>query len=544
MKRIILLFVGLLSLPFFSYSGGIVHNTNQSASWVRNFARDASTDIDAVFYNPAGLTKLGDGFFISLNSQTLFQNRQITSDYTHLNNKPVDYEGAVTVPVLPSIYAVYNTGKLSFSFGMNVVGGGGSAQFDKGLPSFEIPVSDLVPSLQSQGATGYSLDAYFEGSSAFWGYQLGASYEINDMISVYLGARYVTAKNTYAGHLTDVMVTMGGVETPASVFFKGTGDALQPLYEGFSPIYEAADGALQPLTLAQAQAAGFITALQQAQLEGGLAAIGVPIDTPIGVAYENGVSPSYLGARRAEHVLADQEDVEVEQTGSGITPIIGVNISPNDKLNIGIKYEFLTKIELENNTTKDFIIDYIPATFPDSYPTAGTEFGMFPDGEINRNDMPALLTIGADYKMSDKFLVSTGIHYYFDKNADYGYAVENKDAFDSNYLEWALGLQYGISDKMLVSAGYLFAKSGLKAEYQTDLNYKISSHSIGLGGAYSITPKFDLNLAVAYSIYPEDSKDYQRVDAIGTTINVTESYNRSNLFFGLGLDFKFGKTSE
>ena len=542
MKRITLLLIGLLSLPFFSYSGGIVHNTNQSAAWVRMFARDASTSIDAVFYNPAGLTKLGDGFYVSINNQTLFQNRTITSDYMYLNNTPVDYEGAVTVPVMPSIYAAYNTGKFSFSFGMNVIGGGGSAEFKKGLPSFEIPVSDLVPSLQSQGqpVTAYSLDAYFEGSSVFWGYQLGASYEINDVFSVYLGARYVTADNTYAGHLTDINITLGGTETSAAGYFGTTATTIQPLYDGLNDLSAGGAGAL---TLDQALGMGVITAPEYAALAGGYAMFGLdPAVNTIDEGFAT-VSPSYLGARRAEHVLADQDNVEVEQTGSGITPIIGVNISPNDKLNIGLKYEFQTNIELKNNTTKDFIIDYDYLT--------DTETGMFPDGEINRNDMPALLTVGADYQMSDKFLISTGVHYYFDKSANYGYkdendnAIKNSDVFDSNYWEWALGLEYNISDKMLISAGYLRAQSGLKDEYQTDLNYKISSNSFGLGGAYSITPKIDLNLAVAYTTYVEDSKDYQHdLGGSGTLIDLTETYNRSNLFFALGLDFNFGKKSE
>ncbi len=549
MKRITLLLVGLLSLPFFSYSGGIVHNTNQSAAWVRMFARDASTSIDAVFYNPAGLTKLGDGFYISLNSQTLFQNRLITSDYTYLNNTPVDYEGAVTIPVMPSIYAAYNTGKFSFSFGMNIIGGGGSAEFKKGLPSFELGISDLVPGLTANGltTTAYSLDAYFEGSSIFWGYQLGASYEINDMLSVYLGARYVTADNTYAGHLTDVMInTLHPVHNPtgdmisASGFFTNLAADASFAATSLQSISDASYGAI---TLDQALAFTIIDAAQYASLAAGYNSLGLD---PAVNTIDDGIAPFTASAGESTikaMLLADQEDVEVEQTGSGITPIIGVNISPNDKLNIGLKYEFMTKLELENNTTKDFIIGYNVAT--------GNTIGMFPDGEINRNDMPALLTVGVDYQMSDKFLVSTGMHYYFDKSANYGYKdalgneIKNSDVFDNNYWEWALGLEYNISDKMLISAGYLRAQSGLKDEYQTDLNYKISSNSFGLGGAYSITPKIDLNLAVAYTFYVEDSKDYQHdLGGSGMLIDLTETYNRDNLFFALGLDFNFGKKSE
>ena len=65
----------LLILCVFSttvFAGGIVTNANQSAQYVRMLARDASTSIDAVYYNPAGLTKLADGFHISLSNQSIF----------------------------------------------------------------------------------------------------------------------------------------------------------------------------------------------------------------------------------------------------------------------------------------------------------------------------------------------------------------------------------------------------------------------------------------------------------------------------------------
>jgi len=487
MKRLTLLFVGLLSLPFFSYSGGIVTNQNQSAAYIRMFARDATTDIDAVFFNPAGLTKLDDGFYISINEQYISQNQYITSSYQHLAANPTEYQGVVQAPIFPGVYAVYKTGKFAISFGWNPVGGGGGATFDNGLPAFEVPVSQLVPSLSAQGATAYSLDAYFEGTSVYWGYQLGASYEINDMFSVFLGARYVTAKNTYAGHLKDVSVTLGGIETPAATFFSNTATSLQPLYEGLNGLSAGGAGGL---TLDAALAATIIDAPTYAALAGGYAMFGLdPATTTIDQGTDV-VDPQYLGARRAEYVLADQEDVEAEQTGTGITPIIGVNISPNDKLNIGIKYEFMTKIELENNTTTDFIVDYIPAVFPESYPTAGTEVGMFPDGETQRNDMPALLSIGLDYKITDKFSVASGFHMYFDKSANYGKKlngvyVDNDQVIDNNSIEWALGVEYDVTEKLLLSMGYLMTRTGVSEDYQSDLSFSLNSNTLGLGGAYS-----------------------------------------------------------
>lgn len=528
MKRLTLLMIGFLTLPFFSYSGGIMTNQNQSAAYIRMFARDASTNIDAVFFNPAGLTKLNDGFYFSLNNQYISQNQYVTSSYEHLNGSPVEYHGVVKAPLFPGIYAAYKTGKLVFSLGINPVGGGGGATFDKGLPAFEVPVSGLVPQLSGQGVTAYSSDAYFEGSSVFWGYQLGVSYEINEMFSVYLGARYVTAKNTYAGHLTDIMITQAGVDVAAVDFFAATATQLQPLFDGLTPLYDGGAGAY---TLADAEGLGLIDATQRAGLEAGFTALGIPTDTPIGTAYEGVVSPNYLGARRAEYVLADQEDVEVEQKGSGITPIIGVNISPNEKLNIGIKYEHQTKIELENNTTTDFIIDYDYLT--------DTETGMFPDGETTRSDMPALLSLGLDYKFTEKFSVATGFHYYFDKNADYGKGKDNADLMDKNAIEWALGLQYNVSEKLLLSAGYLMTRTGVKEEYQSDMSFSLNSNSIGLGGSYAVTPKINLNLGVGYTIYEDNTKEF---DTDGFDANGwSETYDKNNLFVALGLDFNLSK---
>lgn len=541
MKRITLLFVGLLSLPFFSYSGGIVTNQNQSAAYIRMFARDASTDIDAVFFNPAGLTKLDDGFHLSLNYQYINQNKVVTSNYPYLASSPVDYEGKISVPIFPGVYAAYKKGKFAVSFGWNPVGGGGGATFEKGLPSFEIPVSDLVPALSSQGqpVTAYSLDAYFEGSSVYWGYQLGASYEINDMLSIYLGARYVTAKNTYAGHLTDVNITYLGSEMSASSFFQGTAASLQPLNDGLSALVTGGAGAL---TLDQALAMSIIDATTYAQLAGGLAAVGIPSTVTIEQGY-GGVNTSYNGARRAAYVLADQEDVEVEQTGSGIAPIIGANINLLDKkLNIGLKYEFMTKLELENNTTTDFIIDYDPVN--------DVATGMFPDGEKFRNDMPAMFAVGFDYKITDKFSVASGFHMYFDKSADYGRKlngvhVDNDEVIDRNSTEFALGLEYKVTDKLLLSIGYLNTQTGVTEDYQTDLSYSQNSNTIGLGGAYAISSGINMNVGFGYTVYNDARKIYDLSNSLGQTITTTESYDKDNLFVAFGLDFKlWNKKSE
>ena len=46
-------------------AGGLLTNTNQNISFLRNPARDAAIGIDGVYSNPAGVIFLGDGFHLS-----------------------------------------------------------------------------------------------------------------------------------------------------------------------------------------------------------------------------------------------------------------------------------------------------------------------------------------------------------------------------------------------------------------------------------------------------------------------------------------------
>src|SRR5664280_553010 len=103
--RKLLIFVVSLFITGSLLAGGLVTNNNQSAMFTRLQNRNASTSIDAVYFNPAGLTKLGDGFHLSLNNQTISQTQTITNNYTYLSgNKPVTYIGKVSAPVYPGVY--------------------------------------------------------------------------------------------------------------------------------------------------------------------------------------------------------------------------------------------------------------------------------------------------------------------------------------------------------------------------------------------------------------------------------------------------------
>jgi long-subunit fatty acid transport protein len=297
-------------------------------------------------------------------------------------------------------------------------------------------------------------------------------------------------------------------------------------------------------TLAQAQTFGIITALQRAQLEGGLTAFGSP--TTITISQADAVFKGAAAKYTATATLLGDQTADVAQTGSGITPVFSVNISPSENLNIGVKYEMATELELENETVKDLLIGYT---------ATGTPITMFPNGDKTRNDMPAMLAFGVDYKLSSSLKVSLGTNYYFDKTADYGHKVDadlnsatpsihidNSDIIDDNGMSIQGGLEYNISEKLLVSGGYVWANKGVNEKYQSDLTYGLPTQTFGVGGAYSISDNFQINLGAGYTMYKIDGKyvDHIFTSSLGTENTLPwESYWKHTFMIGAGVDFRF-----
>lgn len=541
MKKLLiaLLFTGIVS-PAVVFAGGIVTNANQSASYVRMLARDASTSLDAVYYNPAGITKLADGFHLSINNQSLFQKKTIENKFVYLNDGK--YVGDVSVPLYPDIYAVYKKNKLALGFGFTPSAGGGSAKYNTGLPSFEIPVAAIPKSLTLNNipTTNYAADINFEGSSVFWGVQANASYAVNDMISLSAGVRMVLAKNTYKGYLRNIMIDPNypAFNTGGRTYVGGMVSATQFFADGntyLTSMVTNATNAANGLNAAISGGTPSGTPLSALPTGASIAALlaGAGVNTTgmtIGAAstaLTTVAVPTYTAkanAMAANSAATADKDVDAEQTGTGYTPILGANLTFGEKLNIGIKYEFKTKLTLKNNTKID-----------------GT--GMFTDKAEIRSDVPAILSIGIGYKVLTQLRISAGLHYYFDKDATIEKAPGVKKDIEGNLYEIALGGEYDITDKILISAGYLYAKTGVGQGYQTDLSHSLTSSTVGFGGGFKITEKMQLNLGMLYTMYNSDSKSLtytlntgQPTEEVNT---YNETYNRTNLGFSIGVDYHF-----
>ena len=485
MKRLnLLMLLVLVSSPVL-FAGGLKTNTNQSAAWVRTMSRNATLGIDAVYFNPAGLSQLNNGLHLSLSNQSIFQTRKVNSDYMYLNGTPVDYDAELTAPIFPSIYAAYKMDKWAFSGGFNIIGGGGTADFETGLPMFEVPVSSLVPILYNslepldmsiedatgwdpgyRNVTGYDMSAAFNGSSTYMGIQVGATYAINDMISVAIGGRYVMANNTYEGSLTGVLIDApyGDWQTP--------GDYLRRI---------ASNPQLPADVIASLEAT----------------------------------------ATGLDALTADAE-LDAIQTGSGFTPIISVNFHLSDKINIAAKYEHHTKIELTNDTEVD-------------------DVNMFPDGEKTRADMPGLFALGAEVSPLKNLTATASFNYYLDKSAYYGYTdgngeqIDNETTIDENGYTWAFSLEYKILSILGVSAGYTSGNNGVNDNYQSGLTYGLKSASWGAGVFVDLGEMITLNAGYSATSYD----DYSKSQSSSISVPYTDTYTKSTNMFAIGIDFSF-----
>ena len=446
--------IALASLAVVSFAGGLLTNTNQSASFVRNPARFASLSTDAIYFNPAGTAFFNEGWSFSANWQMIWQQRDAT-DLIH-NKK---YDGKVYVPCMPTLFAAYKTGDWTFSGFFGMPGGGGKAEFDGGLPLFDNLIGGLGASLGSMSPIPMTITgaSQFESTQYLFALQLGAAYKINDNLSAYAGVRGNYISNNYQGTikaLTDI---------PA-----------------------------------------------------------IP-----------GVLPS---AMPGVEVMA--VNLDMDQSGIAFAPIFGLDYKIGN-FNFAAKYEFRAVTTVENDTkaldvkagdlmTQLGMGDIIKGA---ADAKLGSYLGGFADGNTLRADAPAILTLAGSWQIIPRLQVMAGWNYYFDKDAKIESLMggDNMRKLSRNTIEYLCGAEFKVTDKFLVSAGIQYSNFGINDNYTSDLGFINDSFMTGVGGKYSISEKVDINFGYCYANYaPDNCKNNY-----GLTRYERKTHNAS-----IGVDFR------
>lgn len=212
-------------------------------------------------------------------------------------------------------------------------------------------------------------------------------------------------------------------------------------------------------------------------------------------------------------IVLNSPDFELNcnQKGFGITPILGVDVNLG-KLNLAAKYEFRTKINLKNDSKNSSNVDDV--------------FDAYKDGKKVRSDIPALLTLGAQYSILDNVRVMGGFHYFFDKDAE-GSATED---VEKNTWEVTLGAEWDVNNWLTVSAGTQRTKYGFGQKMQ-DTNFNVSSTALCLGATFHVSKMVNINAGYMHSFYNDHT--------IERAANITDTYTRKNDVVGVSVDLKF-----
>ena len=245
MYRGISLALALMVTPAVALAGNVFNSNNHSAEFIRTLTRNASTDVDAVAYNPAGTTALSEGFHLGFTNQFILKEDKLQLlDADYIANNPVF--------IYPTMSVAYSSGGSWTAFlHLGVPSGGGSKDFSAGHPVLKAQEPAVAQFVNSSAAAqlGEGVEvtsgANFAegdvvGSSVFLSTTLGGAYQATDWLSVAIGLRVVkgdestTADGTYDLTLTEVgqgVSDLGMLPNPIliSVNSETTGKGVNPL---------------------------------------------------------------------------------------------------------------------------------------------------------------------------------------------------------------------------------------------------------------------------------------------------------------------------
>jgi long-subunit fatty acid transport protein len=156
-------------------------------------------------------------------------------------------------------------------------------------------------------------------------------------------------------------------------------------------------------------------------------------------------------------------------------------MSPVPGLNIGARYETVTKLEWEYKKA--------------SGPLAAAQSIAVGD-KFNR-DLPAIFGFGASCMALPKLKVEGSLDYYFNKSADWG---GDEDDVDDGFAVGAAA-EYRVLEKLKVSAGFLYTTTGADPGSYIHLNPALDSLTLGGGALLQVTEKLSVELGVIKPFY-------------------------------------------
>ena len=193
--------------------------------------------------------------------------------------------------------------------------------------------------------------------------------------------------------------------------------------------------------------------------------------------------------------------IDSEREAYGFGGQFGLNYAPNDRLNIGFRYD--TKVKLKFKTKSD-ISDSTKGAL--GVGVSDALLGLYPvykDGEKLRRDLPALAALGASYKVTDQWTTFIGGNYYFNESATMD-RIGKTNVDYKNGWEISVGSEYWFTPQIAWLVGFNYADTGAPDKSFAATEYALNSTMLGTGVKYR--PNETVEWTVAFNHYIYDSR--------------------------------------
>ena len=241
---------------------------------------------------------------------------------------------------------------------------------------------------------------------------------------------------------------------------------------------------------------------------------------------------------------------DMDMVGWGWGGNLGVLYKVNDKLSLGFSYT----TEIQTSLEGDIDLDLSAQVTAAGLGAIVTDPTAHYDLELDCT-FPQMVSLGAAYKAFPKLLMVLDLTWIdwsqsFDEfffrlkngnNSGVNTLIGSSNINDTMPLKWRdrvtvrLGLEYYLSEKITLRAGYSFGKSPVPDGTLTPLSSAISEHAIALGYGYK-QGAWELNIAYQY--------DLPHRQSVGTSRILGLDYNNSSVeisqhWLGIALTNRF-----
>jgi|TARA_B110000503_G_scaffold137532_1_gene221899 long-chain fatty acid transport protein len=229
-------------------------------------------------------------------------------------------------------------------------------------------------------------------------------------------------------------------------------------------------------------------------------------------------------------------DVTLDATGItawGYTA--GVMFNPSDKLTLGFNYRSEITMEARDGSAVYADVPAFASTNP-----------LFQDSTFDADlPLPAEITAGFSYKVTDKLLIAVDYNYakwsaYKELKVVIANGTTSVNARNyKNSASYRVGAQYEATKKVTLRAGWYIDESPVQNGYFAPETPRNDGMGFTGGFTYQLNPKFGIDASLLYLHFDEISNSYDYYSESGTILPFSGTYKSSVFSPGVGISYSF-----